>query len=216
MGLSKFNKNVENIIELDDNPNEGATPLTSSELKEKFDQAGKDIKDYINNTLTSELDTTVSGINDSISDLDTNLSEKIGNLDNLTTTNKSNIVSAINEVNYDSGWINITSSRGTWNYLRCRKSGKKVLLEGNGTIKFDPNNKFVGTIPSGYRVPGTQTKYIISAVQGSRLARIFVAADGHDTNPNKIGIDWIKRIDNANDDTSDSFWIDFRIEYYVD
>lgn len=105
MALSKFNKNVENIIALDDNPNEGATPLTSSELKEKFDKAGADIKDYINNTLTSELDTTITGIDGTISNLNTNLTGEIGDINNLNTSSKDNLVSAVNEVNTELGVV---------------------------------------------------------------------------------------------------------------
>ena len=51
MALTKLTANVANIIGLDDNPNEGATPLSSTELKNTFDKAGTDIKNYINNTL---------------------------------------------------------------------------------------------------------------------------------------------------------------------
>lgn len=87
MALTKLTANVANIIGLDDNPNEGATPLSSTELKNTFDKAGTDIKNYINNTLTEELDTKL-----------TTTSSDIGTLTNLETTTKSDIVSAINEL----------------------------------------------------------------------------------------------------------------------
>ena len=69
MSLTKLTANVANIIGLDDNPNEGATPLSSTELKNTFDKAGTDIKNYINNTLTEELDTKINNINTRIDSL---------------------------------------------------------------------------------------------------------------------------------------------------
>lgn len=63
MALTKLTANVNNIQALSDRPNE-LDGLTSSELKERFDKAGADIKSYINNTLTTELDTALSSIPD--------------------------------------------------------------------------------------------------------------------------------------------------------
>lgn len=61
MALTKFLTNVNNIQALSDKPNE-IDGLTSAELKAKFDKAGSDIKTYINDTLTEELDTKFSSI----------------------------------------------------------------------------------------------------------------------------------------------------------
>ena len=58
MALTKLTTNLNNIQALHDKPNT-ADGLTADGLKEKFDQAGNDIKDYINNTLTPELDTAL-------------------------------------------------------------------------------------------------------------------------------------------------------------
>lgn len=55
MPLTKFTVGVNNIQALSDLPNT-ADGLTSSELKQKFDKAGADIKYYINEILTEELD----------------------------------------------------------------------------------------------------------------------------------------------------------------
>lgn len=55
MALTKLTTNLNNIQSLHDRPN-SADGLTSDQLKAKFDQAGNDIKAYINNTLTAELD----------------------------------------------------------------------------------------------------------------------------------------------------------------
>lgn len=62
MALTKLNVNVNNIQALSDRPNT-ADGLTSAELKERFDKAGADIKTYLNNTLTVELDTAFNNIN---------------------------------------------------------------------------------------------------------------------------------------------------------
>ncbi len=63
MALTKFTQAVNNISELSDRPNE-IDGLTSGELKERFDKAGTDIKDYLNNTLTPELDSALANIPD--------------------------------------------------------------------------------------------------------------------------------------------------------
>ena len=59
MALTKLTTNLNNIQALHDRPNT-ADGLTADELKEKFDKAGNDIKTYINNTLTTELDTAIA------------------------------------------------------------------------------------------------------------------------------------------------------------
>lgn len=62
MALTKLQADVNNIQKLSDRPNE-TDGLTSAELKERFDKAGSDIKRYINEILTEELDTILSNIN---------------------------------------------------------------------------------------------------------------------------------------------------------
>lgn len=63
MALTKFREAVNNISQLSDRPNE-TDGLTSDELKQRFDKAGIDIKAYINNVLTQELDTILATIPD--------------------------------------------------------------------------------------------------------------------------------------------------------
>lgn len=63
MALTKFLENVNNIQALSDKPNE-IDGLTSAELKAKFDKAGSDIKTYINDTLTEQIDTAIATIPD--------------------------------------------------------------------------------------------------------------------------------------------------------
>ena len=57
--LTKFTTNVNNIQGLSDEPNT-IDGLTSQQLKEKFDKAGSDIKEYLNETLIPELEKEVS------------------------------------------------------------------------------------------------------------------------------------------------------------
>ncbi|MBO7733040.1 MAG: hypothetical protein J6S67_10815 [Methanobrevibacter sp.] len=59
MALTKLTTNLNNIQALHDRPNT-SDGLTADELKERFDRAGNDIKDYINNTLTEELDSAIT------------------------------------------------------------------------------------------------------------------------------------------------------------
>lgn len=50
MNFSKINKDMNIIAALDDSP-----ALSASELKAKFDEGGKEIKDFINETLIPEI-----------------------------------------------------------------------------------------------------------------------------------------------------------------
>jgi Cu/Ag efflux protein CusF len=55
MALTKLLIDVQNVIKLDDLPND-VTGLTPAEFKAKFDKAPQDIKDFINNTLIPQLE----------------------------------------------------------------------------------------------------------------------------------------------------------------
>lgn len=61
MAFSKMTESVHNIQDLSDLPN-ATDGLTASELKAKFDKAGTDLKDYLNNSLTEELDDKIAEI----------------------------------------------------------------------------------------------------------------------------------------------------------
>ena len=66
MALTKLTANVNNIQSLSDRPNT-IDGITSSQLKELFDKAGADIKTYLNETLTEEVDTAIASIPDTSS-----------------------------------------------------------------------------------------------------------------------------------------------------
>lgn len=55
MALSKFEKDMGIISALDDEPND-VGGLTAAELKAKFDEGGQALKEFINETLTKEVD----------------------------------------------------------------------------------------------------------------------------------------------------------------
>ena len=55
INLTNLTANVNNIQALSDRPNT-ADGITSQQLKERFDKAGADIKDYLNNVHIEELE----------------------------------------------------------------------------------------------------------------------------------------------------------------
>jgi len=61
MALTKFAQNVDNIQGLSDRPNE-LDGLTPDQLKKKFDDASIDLKNYLNDTLTEEVDSLFNTI----------------------------------------------------------------------------------------------------------------------------------------------------------
>lgn len=99
---------------------------------------------------------------------------EVGTLTNLNTTDKTSIVNAINEVNNDSGWIDLTITNTFKNYNndnnnrpRVRKIGKLVEVRGIITpVNEIPANQdtTIGTLPSGYR---PSTCQVVQIYQGS-------------------------------------------------
>jgi hypothetical protein len=59
LNLTNLTANVNNIQALSDRPNT-ADGITSQQLKERFDKAGADIKDWANNTLIEELESYIN------------------------------------------------------------------------------------------------------------------------------------------------------------
>lgn len=60
MALTKLEKDMNIVQALDDEPND-VGGLTALELKAKFDEGGAAVKEYLNDTLTPELDTALDG-----------------------------------------------------------------------------------------------------------------------------------------------------------
>ena len=87
LNLTKLTANVNNIQALSDRPNT-ADGITAQQLKEKFDKAGADIKDWANNTLIEELETYINALEGLVSDIETLAS----GLDTRVTTVENNYV----------------------------------------------------------------------------------------------------------------------------
>lgn len=66
MALSKFTKDMGIISALDDEPND-VGGLSAAELKAKFDEGGQAIKEFINETLTQEVDAQGEAANQALS-----------------------------------------------------------------------------------------------------------------------------------------------------
>jgi len=81
MSLTKLTDNLNVVQGLADKPTQ-----TASQLKEVFDSAGNTIKDYINNTLTTEIDTSLETKANS-SDVNTSLNNLIKTEDVVITYN---------------------------------------------------------------------------------------------------------------------------------
>lgn len=60
MALARFEKDMAIISALDDEPND-VGGLTAAELKSKFDEGGKAIKQFLNETLTPQIDSEKAG-----------------------------------------------------------------------------------------------------------------------------------------------------------
>ena len=72
MAFTKFEKDMAIISALDDEPND-VGGLSAAELKAKFDEGGQAIKDYLNSTLTVQMDTTLA-TKDELDDLEVGVS----------------------------------------------------------------------------------------------------------------------------------------------
>lgn len=71
INITNLTANVNNIQALSDRPNT-ADGITSQQLKERFDKAGADIKDYINNTLIEEIEEYLNQAKSHIEAIETN------------------------------------------------------------------------------------------------------------------------------------------------
>lgn len=109
--------------------------------------------------LIDSSDITVSQTND---DIELNVNDSVveaftGDLENLNTTDKSNLVSAINEVNNntgtDTGWVSITATAGTWTSLQYRVIGKLVQVIGYASSLSVSNGSagVIGAVPTAYK-----------------------------------------------------------------
>ena len=109
----------------------------------------------------------------------------------------------------DSGWVNCTTSQGTWNFCQVRKIGKVVHLRAFASSLGRPNGA-VFTIPSGYR-PSQQEVFYASAgfSTGYTIVRTYINTDG------SVGMDWNINMGTGQDVTANT-WKRFDYTYFVD
>lgn len=116
MALTEFSKNMNYIQTLPDQPTE-----TAEELKQKFDQAGNDIKNFLNETLTKEIDELISKLNSSkislsmiVNDLTTGGENKVASANTVVLLNNAitDIESTIEELG-TGATINISTGTAT-------------------------------------------------------------------------------------------------------
>ncbi|WP_293009542.1 MULTISPECIES: hypothetical protein [unclassified Oscillibacter] len=85
MALSRFEKNMQIIQALDDEPND-VGGMTATELKATFDEGGEAVKEYLNGVLVPALDTYIARVDNPHSV--TKAQVGLGNCDNTADTDK--------------------------------------------------------------------------------------------------------------------------------
>ena len=148
-------------------------------------------------------------------DYDTQWQNPIPIIDNLESTDTTSALSAkqgkvLNDTitNLESTeWQNATLNSGVTGFIRYRKQGKRVYVEGTVTTSVPSESRNLTQLPAEYK-PKNQN-YVFWACSGARICRGFAQTDG------RIVAEWIKNISNASDYTS-STWINVRIDYNID
>ena len=135
-----------------------------------------------------------------------------GSLSNLTTTDQSSLVNAINEINdktgTDTGWINLTPATGTWTSLRYRVIGKLVQIVGYASSLKVTNGSagVIGAVPEEY-IPSVAV-YSFATGASAWVGR----ANVNSVNGNII-IDAARTINGAYSGTG---YCGFNIMYFID
>lgn len=126
LNLTKLTANVNNIQALSDRPNT-ADGITAQQLKEKFDKAGADIKDWANNTLIEELETYINQLKSAVE----NVEDLAGGLDTRVDTIEDNYVQTSDSRLSNSRKCNNTFDN--WSTARSNlKVGYGTSLPGSG------------------------------------------------------------------------------------
>lgn len=145
MSLTKLTVSVDNVQALTDRPNSNEG-LSADQLKETFDQAGEDIKDYLNNTLTPELDTTLA-----------NIAAGTGLTNGSVTNNK--VAAGIDAIKLADGSVNNTE----FQYINSLSSNAQTQLDAK--IPLTQKGQASGVVPlnSSSKI---DTTYIPDSVLG--------------------------------------------------
>lgn len=136
MAFTKFTTEVENVQALNDRPNSNSG-LTADQVKAVFDQAGSDIKTYINDTLTPELDSN-SGLNLGIFNL-----MSYGSLGNGTTDDAPSLRAAVAAI----------SAAGGGKLIIPKPSVAYLLGSWDTTIASD-SRYYICNLPSNITIEG--------------------------------------------------------------
>lgn len=115
----------------------------------------------------------------------------------------------INGVDYtDTGWINLSHTKGTWNVLRCRRIGKLVIVEGDASsYAWSGSSETFSSVPVGFRP--SYIKYAYSFATTHVMGRFYCATGGG------LGIDWVININNGANYTT-ATWSRFTFTYFID
>ena len=104
-------------------------------------------------------------------------------------------------------WQNATLYSGVTGFIRYRKQGKRVYVEGTVTTSVPSASQNLTQLPTEYRAK--YQNYTFWACSGARICRGFAQTDG------RIVAEWVKNISDASNYTS-STWINVRIDYDID
>ena len=158
MALTKLLTDLDNVQALSDSPNE-TEGLTADQLKAKFDEAGNEIKAYINDVLTEEQDV----VNATVAGFDTRITTAEGEIDTLQTLIGSDVnshttigtndvratrfvsITPVQVVNTDpanTNWVDVDVSASTSAncyavcgtiFIRAASAGRGIFVRKNGT-----------------------------------------------------------------------------------
>lgn len=109
----------------------------------------------------------------------------------------------------DTGWINLTSSYGTWDYLRYRVvNSNHVYIEGYANSLTPPasGSRIVTTNLPSDLLP-LSVFHFYGTLSAGRIGRWFVGSNG-------IGIDWAITI-SSGDRYTTATWHEFHFDYFV-
>ena len=174
MSLTKLTENLNVIQGLADKPTE-----TSTQLKEKFDSAGNTIKGYLNNTLTSEIDSKLATDEQNILTNTQNISTNTQNI----STNTQNISANTQDINEIKEKItpniikvglnsdHTISTNGSVENLKTTNTvlsfGEKLSVDSNGAI-------IIGSGVSLIKVSGQAYLYTSPSTTGRKTLGIKI------------------------------------------
>ena len=209
MGLTKTTVGVTNISDLSSTPN-ATEGLTAAQLQAKFDKTGADLKTYINDTLTEELDSalalksplanpTFTGtvVLPSTTSIGNVSSTEIGYVDGVTSAIQtqldskklySKIITATRDAGASSGDVSYTGVGFMPTSMRCLMNKDNSLFQSDGCV--DSAKTAFSLYQSAANVYYDSTYFVMYSDQGSWLQGATVKsydADGFTLTWTKTG-----------------------------